>query len=152
MQSGLATVGQTAAWTGFQFVKQTFETVTGEQIDIPRIVSAAQKDGASAIIQWFDACASAESALGPMQAQSLLQYTTFKDKCNSRNRRFSLSVENGRAPSLTIDGLGAPPHNAAKFAAAAVLYSWFPEEISKAISPPHSIKNAEEYYQFLHTQ
>lgn len=152
MDSGLATVGQTAAWVGFNFVKQTYETVTGDALNVPRIIAAAKKDGATAIIEWFDACERAEHALRPMLSEAIQQYTTFKDKCTSRKRQFSLSVESGQPPLLTIDGVGAPPHNAAKFAAAAVLYSWLPEEISKAISPPHSIKNAEEYYQFLHKQ
>ena len=152
MQSCLPNVGQTAAWVGLHFVKQTFETVPGEPLDVERIVTAAKKDGASAIIEWLEACTMAERALMPMLSQSLLQYNTFKDKCSSRKRRVSISVESGQPPSLVIDGMGAPPHNAAKFAAAAVLYSWIPEEISKAISPPHLIKNAEEYYQFLHTQ
>ena len=152
MSGGVATVGQTAAWIGLKFVEQTFQTVTGEALNAARVVSAAKKDGASAIVEWLDACSVAAAALGPMLEQAKLQYTSLQDKCSSRKRSFSLSVESGQPPSLMIDGMGPPPNNARRFAAAAVLFSWLPEEICKAISPPSSIKNAEEYYQFLHTQ
>ena len=152
MWSGLPTVGQTAVWAGYQFVKKTFQTVTGEELNAGRIVSAAKKDGASALVDWLEACSEAELALMPMLSQASSMYDALKDKCTSRKRRFSVSIEDGSAPALVIDGVGSPPHDAARFAAAAVLYSWLPEEISKAISPPHSVKNAEEYYQFLHIQ
>jgi len=166
----VATVGQTASLVGLRFVEHVFKTVTGTRLSVEQVVQAARKDGASAIVEWLQKSKLAEQALGPMLQAAHTQYTELQSKCNSRKRRFSVSNDECVGMLVTIDGVGPPPREAKRFSAAAVIYNWFPENVEaasppspkllpslyshaqQAISPPHSVKAADEYYAFLHEQ
>lgn len=84
--SGVCSLGQTAALVGLRFVEQTFESVTGTALDHRAVVTAARKDGASAICVWLERSQAAASALGPMLQSATELYRELQAK--SRKRKF----------------------------------------------------------------
>ena len=150
MEKSAPTEGQTLAWVGLCFVRQAYHLTTGHRLAPDKVETSAKKEGSTSIVDWLARSTSAESALGTALAASRTYFSALKRRC--RKRKFSVEARDGGEPSVLIEGLGVPPREAQRHSAAATIHEWLELQIEAAIAPPESIRGANEYYDYLHTQ